>query len=78
MTRWTISVNDTTDRDLRAFLGLRGGKKGDFSHFIEQAVNDRIARLTLQEVRAKNADVDIDTMMRDVGAAVEAVRAARY
>lgn len=56
--RWTIKVSNDTDRALRTFLAARGGKKGDLSRFVEEAVNLEIMRQTVRDVRARNADID--------------------
>lgn len=41
--RWNISVSADTDQALRVFLASRGGgKKGDLSRFIEEAVKAHI------------------------------------
>jgi hypothetical protein len=56
-TRWNVVVSPETDRALRRFLaGAGGGRKGDLSRFVEEAVRERIAELTVEQLKAQNAD----------------------
>jgi hypothetical protein len=56
-TRWNLVVSPETDRALRQFLaGSGGGRKGDLSRFVEEAVRERIAELTVEQLKAQNAD----------------------
>jgi hypothetical protein len=57
-TRWNILVSVDTDRALRVFLANRGGKKGDLSKFIEDAVRARLLELTAEEAKTANLQVD--------------------
>ncbi|WP_295590892.1 ribbon-helix-helix domain-containing protein [uncultured Lamprocystis sp.] len=67
MTRWNVAVSDETDQALRLFLASRGGRrKGDLSHFIEEAVQAHILELSAEEAKAANASIveqDIDAMV---------------
>lgn len=74
MERWTITVTEETDRSLRTYLAQRGMKKGAISTFVEEAVEERLYRLTVEEVQARNADVSDDEL---AGLIEEAVRWAR-
>jgi len=56
-TRWTIKVSQEIDRNLRVYLAEHGGRKGDLSRFVEQAVEERLYRLTLDDVQERNADL---------------------
>jgi len=54
--RWHIAVSSETDQALRLFLARQGGgRKGDLSRFIEQAVRAHILELTAEEVKASNS-----------------------
>ncbi len=56
--RWNISVSSDTDQALRMFLAAHhGGKKGDLSRFIEDAVRAHIFSQTVEEIKAGNADL---------------------
>ena len=75
--RWNIKVSKETDLTLRTFLGSQGMKKGDLSKFIEDAVRWRVLQGTVQDIRARNADVDPDEIQRIVDEAVSEVRTER-
>jgi hypothetical protein len=58
-TRWNLVVSKETDKSLRQFLAFeRGGKKGDLSRFVEEAVNKHIFDLALKAAHEHNADAD--------------------
>ncbi|MBK1724012.1 ribbon-helix-helix domain-containing protein [Thiocystis violacea] len=67
MTRWNVAVSDETDQALRLFLASRGGgRKGDLSRFIEEAVKAHILELSAEAAKAANASIaeqDIDAMV---------------
>ena len=73
-TRWTIKISQETDRDLRTYLAQRGMKKGDLSRFVEEAVQEQLFRLSVEEARAENADLDDEELEALID---EAVRWAR-
>lgn len=60
VTRWTVSVSEETDSNLRTHLAQRGMKKGDFSRFIEDAVKWRLLDLSLADARTGFEDMPID------------------
>ena len=53
-TQWNLVVDAETDRDVRAFLAQEG-ESGNLSRFVEEAVKDRVFRLSV--ARAKQANV---------------------
>ena len=56
--RWNIAVSADTDQSLRMFLASQGGgRKGDLSRFIEEAVRAHILELTAGQAKAANANV---------------------
>lgn len=56
--RWNIAVSQDTDQSLRMYLaGQGGGRKGDLSRFIEQAVRAHILELTAEQAKSANRDV---------------------
>lgn len=57
MARWNLSIRDETDRDVRAFLGRNGYKKGDLSKFVEDAVRRDMLRRDLDALREANSDL---------------------
>ena len=40
--RWSLKVSRDTDEALRAHLGRTGGRKGDLSKFVQEAVQARL------------------------------------
>ncbi len=75
MTRWSLVVDENTDRNLRAYLGQQGAKKGDLSKFVEEAVQQRLFNNTVNAVKFRNAELDQDIILNTVNEVVEAVRA---
>lgn len=62
-TRWNLVVSSATDKSLRQFLANEGGgKKGDLSRFVEEAVNRRIFEMTARAAKEQNAGVDPDEL----------------
>ncbi|TAJ78133.1 MAG: methionine repressor-like protein [Gallionellaceae bacterium] len=56
--RWNVAVSPDTDQALRMFLASQGGgRKGDLSRFIEDAVRAHILELTAEQVKVSNAAV---------------------
>ena len=77
MTRWNLSIPEETDRAVRTYLARTGLKKGSLSAFVDTAVRARVFELTVERVRANNADADPDEMARLIDEAVEWARADR-
>ena len=54
--RWSLVVSRDTDIALRQFLASQGGgRKGDLSRFVEDAVRSHIFDLTAAEAKLENA-----------------------
>ncbi|MGA3211133.1 MAG: ribbon-helix-helix domain-containing protein [Terriglobales bacterium] len=77
-TRITISWSKDTDRALRSYLGDRGMKKGALSKFIEEAVRWRFFHKAVGDARQAFADVPESELVKQINAAVEAVRTKRF
>jgi hypothetical protein len=58
LARWNLKVSRETDVALRTLLASRGGRKGDLSRFVEEAVNREVLRETVRDIQARNADAD--------------------
>ena len=58
MTRWNLSIPQKTDRVVRTFLARTGGKKGDLSRFVDDAVRRRVLDLTVRQVKDRNNGYD--------------------
>ncbi len=75
MTRWNVAVSANTDQSLRMFLASQGGgKKGDLSRFIEEAVQAHILELSAGQAKAANANVSEVDMTAMVDEAIEWAR----
>ncbi len=56
--RWNVAVSADTDQSLRMFLASQGGgRKGDLSRFIEEAVQAHILELSAEQAKAANAQL---------------------
>ena len=71
--RWTVSVHPETDAALRAFIGARGGRKGDLSKFIEEAVLWRMLDQAVTKVREGFSDLTAEQVQQMVDEACAAV-----
>ena len=58
LARWSLKVSRDTDVALRTLLATRGGRKGDMSRFVEEAVNREVMRETVNDIRARNVGLD--------------------
>ena len=67
--RWNVAVSPDTDQSVRMYLASQGGgRKGDLSRFIEEAVRSHILELTAENAKAANADVsetDLSAMVQE-------------
>lgn len=73
--RWNIAVSSDTDQSVRMFLASHGGgRKGDLSRFIEQAVRTYIFERAVEEAKAANANVSEADLTAIVDEAVQWAR----
>ncbi|SCC93022.1 conserved hypothetical protein [Thiomonas sp. X19] len=73
--RWNVAVSADTDQALRLFLASQGrGRKGDLSHFIEEAVRARILAMSAEQAKAANAQVSAQNLEAIVREAVQWAR----
>ena len=77
MTRWNLSIPEETDRALRTFLARTGGKKGDLSRFVDEAVRRRVLDLTVREIKDRNSRYDQRELLGLIDEEVDATRAGR-
>ncbi len=62
--RWNIAVSQDTDQALRIFLANQGGgRKGDLSRFVEEAVRTHILEQTADQAKAANVDISEDDLL---------------
>jgi len=75
-TRWNVAVSTETDQALRMFLASQGGgRKGDLSRFIEEAVRAHILELSAEEAKAASAGVSEADLAAMVDEALDWARA---
>lgn len=73
--RWNLAVSSDTDQSVRMFLASQGGgRKGDLSRFIEQAVRAYIFERAVEDAKAANADVSEADLSAIVNEAVQWAR----
>jgi hypothetical protein len=73
--RWNLAVSSDTDQSVRMFLASQGGgRKGDLSRFIEQAVRTYIFERAVEEAKAANANVNEADLTAIVNEAVQWAR----
>ena len=77
MTRWNLSISEQTDRTVRTFLARTGGKKGDLSRFVDEAVRRRVLDLTVRQIKDRNAQQDQQAILDLIDEEVDAARAGR-
>jgi hypothetical protein len=74
-TRWNLVVSQSTDMALRQFLASQGGgRKGDLSRFVEEAVRAHILELTAAQAKAANANIGQDALDAAIEEALGAAR----
>lgn len=73
--RWNVAVSADTDQSLRMFLASQGGgRKGDLSRFIEEAVRAHILELTAEQAKAANVGVSEANLTAMVDEALQSAR----
>ncbi|MDZ7790540.1 MAG: ribbon-helix-helix domain-containing protein [Xanthomonadales bacterium] len=63
MTRWNLSIPDETDRAVRTFLARTGGKKGDLSKFVDEAVRRHVLESTVRAAKERNQQSDQQALL---------------
>lgn len=75
--RWNLAVSAETDQALRIFLASQGGgRKGDLSRFIEEAVRAHILELSAEQAKKSNLGVDEGDVLAAVDEALAWARRA--
>lgn len=73
--RWNIAVSADTDQSVRMFLASQGGgRKGDLSRFIEEAVRAYIFERAVDQAKAANINVSEADLTAIVAEAVQWAR----
>ena len=74
LARWNLKVSRETDIALRTYLASRGGKKGDMSRFVEDAVNKQVLLEMLRENWERHKHLDPDEVQKLVDEELAEVR----
>ena len=77
MTRWNLSIPEETDRAVRTFLARNGGKKGDLSRFVNEAVRRLVMEATVRQVKDRTARYAQHELLDLIDEEVDAARAGR-
>ena len=77
MTRWSLSIPEETNLAVRTVLARNGGKKGDLSRFVDEAVRRGVLDLTVCQIKDRNARDDQQDILDLIDDEVDAARAAR-
>lgn len=77
MTRWNLTIPEKTDRAVRTYLARTGGRKGDLSRFVDEAVRRHVLDLTVRGVKERNARYDQEDLLDLIAEEVDAERAGR-
>jgi hypothetical protein len=73
--RWNVAVSADTDQSLRMFLASQGGgRKGDLSRFIEEAVKAHILELTAEQAKSGNTSLSEEALAPMVEEALQWAR----
>ena len=74
-TRWNLAVSVDVDKSLRMFLASQGGgKKGNLSRFVEEAVRAHILELSAEQAKIANANVSEADLVSMVDEALQWAR----
>lgn len=73
--RWNIAVSPEVDRSVRMFLAAQGGgRKGDLSRFIEEAVRAYMLERAVDQAKAATAGMDATELDALIDEAVQWAR----
>lgn len=54
--RWNIAVSPEVDQSVRMFIAAQGGRKGDLSRFIEEAVRTYLLECAAEQAKTAAAE----------------------
>jgi hypothetical protein len=77
MTRWNLTISEKTDRAVRLYLAKTGGRKGDLSRFVDDAVRRRVFDLTVRRAKDRNLREDQRELLDLIDAETDAAGARR-
>jgi hypothetical protein len=74
--RWNIAVSPDVDQSVRMFIAAQGGgRKGDLSRFIEEAVRAYLLERAVDQAKTAAAGMNEDDMADLIDEAVQWARA---
>jgi hypothetical protein len=57
--RWNVAVSPETDQSVRMFIAAQGGgRKGDLSRFIEEAVRSYLLEKAVEQAKSAASNLD--------------------
>lgn len=75
--RWNVAVSPEVDQSLRMYLAAQGGgRKGDLSRFIEDAVRAQLLERAVEQAKAATTDLDDGELTALIDEAVQWARGA--
>ncbi len=73
--RWNIAVSPDTDQSVRMFIAAQGGgRKGDLSRFIEEAVRSYLLEKAVEQAKAATANMGESELTDLINEAVQWAR----
>jgi len=75
--RWTVRVSTDIDHAVRTYLGRRGGKRGDLSRLIEEALRAQIFEKSVERVKRRTAHVPYAQLKTIIREAIQYARRTR-
>ncbi len=73
--RWNIAVSPDTDQSVRMFIAAQGGgRKGDLSRFIEEAVRSYLLEKAVEQAKAAATGIGESEMTDLIDEAVQWAR----
>lgn len=79
--RWSLKVSRETDEALRAYLGQMGGRKGDLSRFVQEAVQARLkeaVRVRGKREHTARARASLAEALEEIRARTKTLSKARF
>jgi hypothetical protein len=79
--RWSLKVSRETDEALRAYLGQTGGRKGDLSRFVQEAVKARLegeSRIRGKRTRPARVRTGLAEALEEIRANTKTLSRARF
>ena len=73
--RWNVAVSPDTDQSVRMFLAAQGGgRKGDLSRFIEEAVRSYLLEKAVEHAKSAGSNMEESELTALIDEAVQWAR----